>query len=165
MEDITAEAGLSSGSTYLYFATKDELIRTAIEVSLGQFEAAVTEVDRNTGAGVRAFVAALFAALARFGTDEGPDLYRLAVQGWAFAQTDEQALVLIRASFARLVAILTTAVGSRLAHPDAVRAEEIARGIAATVVSFVVRRALLGDPGAEEQFAELDALAAAIAPA
>lgn len=160
MEDITAEAGLSSGSTYLYFATKDELIRAAIDSSLRQFEAAIEEAGQNAGSALHGLLAAVLAEVARFGTETpGVDLYRLAVQGWAFAQTDQQAAVLIRESFGRIVAILDAAIASRLPAGSALSATDTARGLASVLVSGVVRRALLGDLGDEAQLRELEALA------
>lgn len=164
MEDITAEAGLSSGSTYLYFSTKDELIRAAIDTSLRQFESAVGGACRRAGETAHDLIAEVLAVSARFGVDtQGVDLYRLAVQGWAFAQTDEQAAALIRQSFGRLLGTLEDALASRSPAAVAASAPETARGLASALISGAVRRALIAELDGEEQLRELEALAAALA--
>lgn len=55
MEDIAAEAGLSLGSTYLHFLTKDELLRAAIDTSLVQFESVFKAADDEADDNLRAY--------------------------------------------------------------------------------------------------------------
>ena len=44
---IAARAGVADGTVYLYFKSKDELLRTAIDTTLGRFYAAVEERFRT----------------------------------------------------------------------------------------------------------------------
>jgi AcrR family transcriptional regulator len=58
LEDIAARAGVSKGSVYLYFATKQELFRAVVNDNLApNLEAVRVQVERFNGE---------FAALARF---------------------------------------------------------------------------------------------------
>lgn len=172
MEDITAEAGLSSGSTYLYFATKDELIRAAIDTSMRSFEVCIQEACSRAGSSLHELLDAVVAATAQFGTaatarfsTETPeiDLYRLAIQGWAFAQTDEPAAALLRGSFDRLLGILEDAVAPRLeADVSPSPAREIARALASIVISGVLQRALFGELDGVQQLQEVEVLVSAL---
>lgn len=163
MEDITAEAGLSSGSTYLYFATKDELIRAAIDTSMRKFEILIQDACGRAGSGLHELLDAIVAATARFSREKpGIDLHRLAIQGWAFAQTDEQAAALLGQSLARLLGILEEAIAFRLPADTPSPVPRIARAVASILLSGVTRRALFGELDGAEQLRELEALVSAL---
>ena len=159
MEDITAEAGLSSGSTYLYFANKDELVRAAIEESLRQFEGLIEAVDGLAGPSVAAYASALIAALddVRNFVPE-VDLFRLAVHGWAFAQTDAESAQLIQRSAARTTVALERGLTTRLTGSPSDEIDAAARGLLTMLLGEVVRRALLPAQSVPSGAVEMTAL-------
>lgn len=100
MEDIRIEAGVSAGAMYRYFTAKDELIRAAIADSMAGFEQILAEVasDPTAAADPASFVEALLARLDAFSrASDDVDLYRIALQGWAFAQGDASTMAEIAA--------------------------------------------------------------------
>jgi AcrR family transcriptional regulator len=123
MDTIRREAGVSAGAMYRYFATKDDLIRAAIAESLLEVGAIIDDAAKAGHESAAAFVERMLEALDGFCRDaDGPDLYRVAVQGWAHAQSDPGTAEVIQTGFAELVGRLTTAAQSWSSEPQAVGA-------------------------------------------
>lgn len=156
MAQIAREAGLSAGSTYVHFATKEELVREAVATSLAGVEALVAELGDDDPDPER-YVEDLLDAVDRFATRlPGVDLRRLSLQGWAFAQTDTEVARVIDDSYRRIRAwwlpLAQRWVGAAAA-PDVVEV------LGSLVLGHVAQRALLGDTSARGHAAGLVALA------
>ncbi len=164
MEDVTSEAGLSSGSMYLYFATKDELVRAAIDSSLRELEALVAvTVEQVATVGPARFLEALLSRLEKFGGSvDGVDLFRLGIQGWAYSQTDAEAARLIRESHSRLHDSFAAAARAWMADPSSPEISLIADALLGQLTGFALRRGLIGGGSAQEQVDSAIALAHAL---
>jgi TetR/AcrR family transcriptional regulator, transcriptional repressor of aconitase len=103
MEDIRTEAGVSAGLMYRYFASKDEMICAAIADGLAGLEALVEQTGESTRAATAAgYLRLLLDNMRRFRhASPGVDLFKLAIQGWAHAQTRPTARAMITESLAR----------------------------------------------------------------
>lgn len=150
MEDIRAEAGLSAGSMYLYFTTKDDLVRAAVGSSLADFEALTQQaISSPASLSPGTFVTeALAQAEAMSDRADGVDLFRLAVQGWAHAQTDASTARLISESYRRILGMYEDAATVWVGAQDA---RAVAETIASQILGFVAQRALVGTPTAAWQ--------------
>lgn len=140
MENIRGEAGVSAGLMYRYFRSKNEMIRAAIAGSMDQFEALIVEVSggkkADTGVG---FLRLLLETLSKFRRHtDGVDLFVLAIQGWAHAQSHPEAKAVISESFARQMASYRSAA-RRWTTPA--KADGAARAVAAAVVGYIVESA------------------------
>ena len=140
MEHIRAEAGVSAGLMYRYFASKDEMIRAAISGSMLQFEALIAEVGENEDATTATgYLRLLLGTLRRFRHHtDGVDLFTLAIQGWAHAQARPEARAIITESFARQLGSYRSAARRWTTRA---KAEAAARAIAGAVVGYVVQSA------------------------
>lgn len=140
MEQIRMEAGVSAGLMYRYFASKDDMIRAAVAGSMDQFERLVDaagESDEATTAS--GYLRVLLDSLRRFRHhSEGVDLFALAIQGWAHAQSRPEAKAVITASFARQLASFASAARRWTTRAQA---DAAARAVAAAVVGYVVQGA------------------------
>ena len=140
MDTIRREANVSAGAMYRYFATKDELIRAAVTASLGEVADIVQRAAAVNPATPYDFLARVLGDLDDFcQRPQGPDLYRVAVQGWAFAQTDPGTAEAIRAGFERLRELLHTSARTwdgSIASADA---------LGALIAGHVVTRAIGSD--------------------
>ena len=88
MEEIRTEAGVSAGLMYRYFASKDDMVQAAISGSMAQFEALVAQLGASDDSATDGYLRSLLNLLQQFRHhSEGVDLFRLAVQGWAHAQS------------------------------------------------------------------------------
>lgn len=137
MENIRTEAGVSAGLMYRYFASKDDMIRAAIAGSMAEFEALAADIglDEDIGSSLD-FLRALLERLRQFRCHtEGVDLFRLAVQGWAHAQTRPEAQAVVTASFARQLEIFRRAA-TRWTTPAL--ADNAGQAIAAVVAGYIV---------------------------
>jgi AcrR family transcriptional regulator len=169
LDDITREAGRSAGSMYIYFRTKDDLIRSAITASLERFEALSADVAASgAGRSPDAFVEELLSRTERFRLrQDGVDLFRLAVQGWAHAQVDGASAGILAESYDRLRAewagLAAKWIATGAVTKDAT-ADEIAECIGALVLGFVAQHVLVGT-SAERQLHAWNALVHAGSPA
>lgn len=136
MENIRTEAGVSAGLMYRYFASKDDMIRAAITGSMAEFETLATEVGLDESTSGLDFLRSLLEKLRQFRCHtEGVDLFRLAVQGWAHAQTRPETQAVVTASLARQLEIFRRAA-TRWTTPT--RADDAARAVAAAVAGYIV---------------------------
>ena len=138
MEDIRTEAGVSAGLMYRYFASKDEMILAAIATGWADFEALVEQTGESTRAATAAgYLRLLLDNLRRFRhASPGVDLFKLAIQGWAYAQARPKARAVITESLARQLesyrAAATRWTTSR-------RAPAAAQAIAGAVFGYLVQ--------------------------
>jgi len=146
MQDLFAEAGLSSGAVYRYFASKDEMIMAIAEENsrevLAMMHAAAAEhPGRSAGA---ALADALEIILVR---DAQDGLGGMALLVWAEALRSPGIAAQFRDLFARLRADLAAVVrdhqrGGEL--PGGVSAEAVATILLSVVPGCILQLALIG---------------------
>jgi TetR/AcrR family transcriptional regulator, transcriptional repressor of aconitase len=144
MEQIRLEAGVSAGAMYRYFGSKDELIRAAISTSMVEVEALLTIVgaDPQVSSPAR-YLREVLDSLAAFRFHiEGVDLFRLAIQGWAFAQTRPAARAVVAESAARQ-RDLHAAAAKRWV--PARRASAVGTALAGAMIGYAVQSAFSDD--------------------
>jgi AcrR family transcriptional regulator len=91
MDEIIAEAGMSSSSVYRYFAGKDELIASAAEESLTVTKGVLDELQlRRPLPGPRDTLIAITKALQSQIDQPGYDLSKITVNAWAEALRQPQ---------------------------------------------------------------------------
>ncbi|MCX8555053.1 helix-turn-helix domain containing protein [Mycolicibacterium mucogenicum] len=138
MEHIRIEAGVSAGLMYRYYASKDEMIRAAISGSMTEFEAIAAAAADDAAAGTAlGYLHVILGKLSEFRCHtEGVDLFSLAVQGWAHAQSRPEAKAIIVESFGHQLATYQKAA---LRWTTKARADDAARAIGAAVVGYIVQ--------------------------
>jgi AcrR family transcriptional regulator len=146
MQDLFAEAGLSSGAVYRYFASKDEMILAIAEENSREVLAMMrAAASRNPG---RSAGAALADALESILTQHAQDgLGGLALLVWAEALRSPGLAEQFRDLFARLQADLAAVVrdhqrGGGL--PGDVSAEAVAGVLLAVMPGCILQLALIG---------------------
>jgi TetR/AcrR family transcriptional regulator, transcriptional repressor of aconitase len=140
MEDIRTEAGVSAGLMYRYFESKDDMIRAAIGGSMTEVEVLIIETGQSARATTAAgYLRLLLQNLQRLRhSSPGVDLFKLAIQGWAYAQARPKAEAVITESLARQLASYRAAATQ---WTTARKAPAAARAIAAAVIGYVVQSA------------------------
>jgi len=140
MEDIRTEAGVSAGLMYRYFGSKDEMIRAAIAGSLEEVEVLIATTGESKAAATSAgYLRSLLNNLRRLRhSSPGVDLFKLAIQGWAHAQSRPKAHDVIAESIERQLAAYQTAA-TKWTTPRRAAAE--GRAIGAAVIGYVVQSA------------------------
>ncbi len=142
MEQVRTEAGVSAGLMYRYFASKDDMIRAAIAGSLAEFEAIVVETETSEGAATPGgYLRLLLDNLRELRNHSaGVDLFKLAIQGWAHAQSRPEAKTVITESFAHQM-MSFRAVAARWTSAD--KADATAQAIGGVVIGYVVQSAFI----------------------
>src|SRR6201994_4609852 len=140
MDDIRTEAGVSAVLMYRYFGSKDEMIRAAIAGSMAEFEALVVQAGDSTRATTAAgYLRLLLESLQHLRhSSPGVDLFQLAIQGWAHAQSRPQVRKALALSFSRQLKSYQTAA---IRWTTARKAPGASRAIAAAVIGYVVQSA------------------------
>ena len=140
MEDIRSEAGVSAGAMYRYFPSKDALIHAAIETSLIEVAGLIGQVgEREDIAGPNAYLLAMLQTFRQFRHHtEGVDLFRLAVQGWAHAQTQPKTKAMVVSAFGLQRAAFAEAVSRWTGRKDA---SATAIAIGGAVIGYIVQSA------------------------
>lgn len=138
MEEIRSEAGVSAGAMYRYFPSKDALIHAAIETSLIEVAGLMVKAgDREDITGPNAYLLALLETLRQFRCHtDGVDLFRLAVQGWAHAQTQPKTKAMLMAAFELQRSAFADAVSRWTGRKDA---PATAAAIGGAVIGYVVQ--------------------------
>jgi TetR/AcrR family transcriptional regulator, transcriptional repressor of aconitase len=147
MQDLFAEAGLSAGAVYRYFASKDEVILAIAEENLRDVLALIhtlaTDPDRK---GIGSTLASVLEMIRRKNAED--DLGPVAVLVWAEAlrnpalhQRFQKSLTQLRRDLAKVVKEQQRA-GTL---PSGVGADGIASLLLAVVPGFILQLTLLGD--------------------
>jgi AcrR family transcriptional regulator len=147
MQDLFAEAGLSAGAVYSYFASKDEVILAIAEENLRDVLALIhtlaTDPDRK---GIGSTLASVLEMIRRKNAED--DLGPVAVLVWAEAlrnpalhQRFQKSLTQLRRDLAKVVKEQQRA-GTL---PSGVGADGIASLLLAVVPGFILQLTLLGD--------------------
>lgn len=143
MDDIRRSAGASAGAMYRYFDSKDQLVRAAVTESMAAVEALVEEVaESGHGQDPTAFLTELLGRLEQFARrDPAVNLFKVAIQGWAFSQQDDETARIVAASSARQHSIIVRAAASWSTPPR--DRPSLATAITCAMVGYVTQRALL----------------------
>jgi TetR/AcrR family transcriptional regulator, transcriptional repressor of aconitase len=138
MEQIRSEAGASAGAMYRYFPSKDDLIHAAIETSLVEVGGLMAKAgERQDIDDPNAYLLALLETLREFRYHtEGVDLFRLAVQGWAHAQTQPKTKAMVMAAFQAQRTAFADAVSRWTGRKDA---PATAAALGGAVIGYVVQ--------------------------
>jgi TetR/AcrR family transcriptional regulator, transcriptional repressor of aconitase len=138
MEDIRTEAGVSAGLMYRYFASKDEMILAAIAGGWADFEALVEQIGESTqAANAAGYLRLLLDNLRRSRhASPGVDLFKLAIQGWAHAQSRPKAKAVITESLARQLELYRVAATR---WTTSRKAPAAAQAIAGAVFGYMVQ--------------------------
>jgi TetR/AcrR family transcriptional regulator, transcriptional repressor of aconitase len=144
MEEIRTEAGVSAGAMYRYFPSKDDLVHAAIETSLIELGALLGPVgQRDDIKSANEYLLALLATLRQFRFHtEGVDLFRLAVQGWAHAQTQPGTEAMVTAGFEQQRNEFTKVVARWTTRAEA---PATAEAIGGAVMGYIVQSVFSGD--------------------
>jgi len=111
MDQVAAAAGVSAGTTYTYFATKDELVIATAEVAMSRFAQAFEQLaDRADPASPTEILAAIADELRQRGEHPRYDMTKIALQAWAESIRGPAVHRTIREGHDRLGVILRTLV-------------------------------------------------------
>ncbi|HTF46233.1 MAG TPA: TetR/AcrR family transcriptional regulator [Pseudonocardia sp.] len=84
MDEVAAAAGVSAGTTYTYFATKDSMIVATVEIAMGRFAQAFERLaDQTEPASPTDVLVAIADELRRRGEHPRYDMTRIGLQAWA----------------------------------------------------------------------------------
>jgi AcrR family transcriptional regulator len=84
MDEVAAAAGVSAGTTYTYFATKDDLIIATVEIAIGRFEQVLRQLaDQAEPASPTEVLAAIAEELRRRAEHPRYDITKIGLQAWA----------------------------------------------------------------------------------
>lgn len=162
MEEIIEEAGMSASAMYRYFANKDDIIVTAIGVSLSGLRTLLEPVFADAApASPSAFVARVAAAIDAFSARKGYNLCSIAVHGWSEAQRNEAVRDRLRAhylEFRTMLAARVKAWQAAGALPPRADAARVANALLSTILGYVVQAAVMRDVDPKALAAGLDAL-------
>jgi TetR/AcrR family transcriptional regulator, transcriptional repressor of aconitase len=147
MQDLFAEAGLSAGAVYRYFASKDEVILAIAEENLRDVLALIhtfaTDPERE---GIGSTLASVLEMIRRKNTAD--DLGPLALLVWAEALRNPALHQRFRESLTQLRRDLTKVVREQQRAgtlPSRVGADGIASLLLAVIPGFILQLTLLGD--------------------
>jgi AcrR family transcriptional regulator len=162
MQDLFAEAGLSAGAVYRYFASKDEVILAIAEENLRDvlalLHAFAADPHRD---GIGATLASVLEMIRQKNADDA--LGPLALLVWAEALRNPALLERFEASLTQMRRDLAKVVKARQRKgmlPKSVPAEGIAGLLLAVVPGVILQMTLLGEPA----LADVGAAARALWP-
>lgn len=138
MEELRREAGVSAGAMYRYFPSKDELVHAAIATSMVEVEELTAKLgQRDEATSATVYLRVLLASLAKFRFHiEGVDLFRLAIQGWAYSQSRPQTRAMLQDSITRQLMSYRKAAESWTSRAQA---PAVAQAMAGAVLGYVVQ--------------------------
>jgi AcrR family transcriptional regulator len=149
MQDLFAEAGLSAGAVYRYFASKDEMVVAIAEDTIGEVVGTMLSVasDRSADSGGSLGDALAAAVDVVASKDEAYNLCGLAVQVWSEALRNpdlgSRFVDLLRRSRAEITRMVRARQKAGLlpAEPSAAALAAVFTGI---LPGYILQRALLG---------------------
>jgi TetR/AcrR family transcriptional regulator, transcriptional repressor of aconitase len=146
MQDLVAEAGLSAGAVYRYFASKDEMIVAITQENLRDAAAMIhTAATQQPGRSVGAVMAEIFAMIQSRDAQDG--LGGLPLLAWAEALRNPE----LAAQFQNLISQMRTDLAEVIRHhqgsanpPAEVPADALAALLVAIVPGYIIQFALIG---------------------
>ncbi len=131
--DIVRESGVSQGTLYLYFATKEDIV-VALADERHQGEAMINALAQGEQDPIRGLLALIELYGEGLTDPRSLDMRRVGIQGWGEALRNErirtsavEGLTIVRAAIVRLI--------ERAQHTGQVRAEVDATAVARTLVA------------------------------
>jgi AcrR family transcriptional regulator len=148
MEDVTAEAGVSSSVVYRWFSGKDELVAVSISEALGGVVEELEETLRieppvPIGEAVRRVLTAIFAQTA----DNGEDQAAIVLQAWAEAMRDPAVKDLLGTLYTRLrdgLAELVRRHQAAATMPPDLEPQAVARQLFSLIPGFLMQHLVMG---------------------
>src|SRR5215813_1282833 len=160
MQDLFAEAGLSSGAVYSYFASKDDVITAIAEENLRDVVTMIHNVaSSQPGRPVGTVLADIFKILQAKDAQDG--LAGLAVLAWSEALRNPVLANRFADLFAKMRADLTEVVRSHQSAgnlPRNVPAESLAAVLISIVPGYILQLATLGSAAVDGVPAAVEAL-------
>jgi AcrR family transcriptional regulator len=151
MQDLFAESGLSSGSFYLYFKSKDDVILAIVEENLSAVLDLIHDLvtkPHDDGLG-EALASVLDTVRAKQRDDQ---LGELAVLAWSEALRSPNLRESLNVSFGRMRADFARVIAKHQSDgslPDSVKAAAIAKLVMAIVPGVILQLALFGEHAAD----------------
>ncbi|MFB9235078.1 TetR/AcrR family transcriptional regulator [Plantactinospora siamensis] len=148
MQDVIAEAGLSMGAVYRYFRSKNELIASIAEATIGGAQVIFDELaaQRPTPTLIEALGRTL-EYVDREASDDG--VLRIAIQVWAEAQRDPALAEFVAdkyATFRRRYAELARRARDSGELPPDTDPEQVGAALFGLVPGYFTQRLLTGEP-------------------
>jgi AcrR family transcriptional regulator len=156
MQDLLAEAGLSSGAVYNYFASKEEIIVAIAEESISQ----VISLMRESATGPhRISPGAALASVLDLGRTMHIDNGFAAITVLVWAEAIRNPALAARLTYLRTEALAAFGgLASDIRLPQGVSAESFATVLASIIPGFILQLAVLGPDAAGELPATVRAL-------
>lgn len=149
MQGIIDESGMSTGSVYQYFRSKDEIVKAAVTASLEDLVRVARPVfDRDSVPDPDEFVGDLIATVAANSARDGFDLTRVALHGWGEALSNEELETLLRRAYLAFRSRLREVVAAWQEAgiiSESVDAADLAATLHSLFLGFLAQQALLGD--------------------
>ncbi|WP_216896643.1 TetR/AcrR family transcriptional regulator [Nocardia alni] len=165
MADIIRESGLSAGTMYLYFRSKEEIIGAVAEQTLHTADEIFADLLADGAAPAPAEVLAVLVErvgeLRLAGSDSAVDLSPLTVQVWGEAIRNRELGARVNDAYLRLRAHWTEVArrwrDAGNLHPDAVP-EQIGTVLLGLVEGFLIQHVLISDTTTQDYVAGAQAL-------
>lgn len=152
MDDIIRASGLSAGAVYGYFKSKDELILASVDGGMSDLQQVLRPIFlAEPLPPPEMLIHQVMLAIAQFSAQEGVDLKRVGLLGWAEAQRSDPVLACLRRHYGRILDDLTRAAEAWQATgviDKSPGAREMAHALLAILLGNVAQAAILGDPAA-----------------
>lgn len=146
MQDLFAEAGLSAGAVYRYFASKDEVIAAIAEDNMRAVLAMINEVaHEDPGQSVGEVAAAVLTRIQA--KDAADGLGAMAVLVWAEALRDPSLAGQLRDLLTRMHDDLTQLIAAQQQAgrlPSEVTAAAMARTLVSAMAGYILQLTILG---------------------
>lgn len=156
MQDLLAEAGLSSGAVYGYFSSKQDMILAIAEENMSQVIAVMRQ--SATGPSRDAPGAALGDVLDLIGARHADDGFAtIAVMVWSEATRNPTIAARLTALLSEMQADFGD-LADQQGQPEAVSADSFGTVFAAIIAGFILQLAVIGPQPAEDMSATVRAL-------
>jgi AcrR family transcriptional regulator len=145
MADVIRESGLSAGSVYRYYKSKDELIAAIITRLLGLLHGRLTEVSARATTPAEVIEGALGVALETFSGAQ-LDYARLLPQVWTEALRNPDVALHVQASYRQIIDHLyhlTERMQRQGTLDDSLDPRGVAHVLLATIQGFMLQKLLL----------------------
>lgn len=152
MEEIIAESGLSASAMYRYFSGKEDIIHTAIGVSLQGLTAGLQPLFADATLGPAAFVGRLLSDIERFAARPGFNLLPIGVHGWSEAQRDERVRGLIAGYYGQFRRMLVARVEDWKRTGDIdpdIAPADAAEALQSLILGYIVQTTITRDVSAD----------------
>lgn len=148
MDDIIKTSDLSAGAVYSYYASKEDIIFSAVTASLSGLRERLEPILKERPiARPDIFIGQIAEAIAGFTAREGYDLKRIALLGWSEAQRNDRLRLTMQDFYLafREMLIGMAEVWKEAGHlQQAASASDVAKAVLSGILGFVVQSAIVG---------------------